>query len=132
VERSVASTKHAPIATKAAPTPAVEVANLGSPENRPHWPADDITVRSACDLLDVCRNKKLVVAHGVAEQTVEGDNITGQYQGIEYCAKVFVDRVVDGWADLELEIPGPNGEEFLQYIVHTWIFLPKAHIRITQ
>jgi hypothetical protein len=46
--------------------------------------------------------------------------------------KCFVDRVVDGWADLELEIPGPNGEEFLQDAMHTWIFWPKAHIRITQ
>jgi hypothetical protein len=43
-----------------------------------------------------------------------------------------VGRVVDGWADLELEIPGPNGEEFLQDVVHTWIFWPKAHIRIMQ
>jgi hypothetical protein len=43
-----------------------------------------------------------------------------------------VDRVVDGWADLELEIPGPNGGEFLQDVVHTWIFWPKVHIRIMQ
>jgi hypothetical protein len=43
-----------------------------------------------------------------------------------------VDRVVDGWADLELEIPGPNREEFLQNAAHTKIFWPKAHIRIMQ
>jgi hypothetical protein len=83
---------------------------------------DDITMRSACELLDVCRNKKLVVAHGVNEKTVEGDRIMGHHRGIEYYARVFVDRVVDGWADLELEVPGPNGEEVLQDAVHTWIF----------
>jgi hypothetical protein len=45
---------------------------------------DDITVRSVCELLDVCRNKKFVVAHGVAKRTIEGDNITGHHRGIEY------------------------------------------------
>jgi hypothetical protein len=93
---------------------------------------DDITMRSACELLDVCRNKKLVVAHGVVEKTVEGDSITSHHRGIEYYARVFVDQVVDGWADLELEVPGPNGEEVLQDVVHTWIFWPKAHIWIMQ
>jgi hypothetical protein len=129
---SVASTEHEQTTTKVAATPAVEAANPCSPENQPHWPVDDITVRSACELLDVCRNKKLVVAHGVAEKTAEGDSITGHHHGIEYYAKVFVDRVVDGLADLEQEILGHNGEEFLQDVVHTWIFLPKAHITITQ
>jgi hypothetical protein len=93
---------------------------------------DEITVRSSCELLDVCRNKKLVAAHGVAEKTVEGDSLTGHHCGIEYYAKFFVDRVVDGWADLELEVPRPIGEEVLQDAVHTWIFWPKAHIRNTQ
>jgi hypothetical protein len=52
---------------------------------------DEITITSACDLLDVCRNKKLMVAHGVAEKTIEGDSITSHHHGIEYYAKVFVD-----------------------------------------
>jgi hypothetical protein len=93
---------------------------------------DDITMRSACELVDTCRNKKLVVAYGVAEKTVEGDSITGHHRGIEYYAIVCVDRVVNGWADLKLEIPGPNGEDFFQDVVHTWISWPKARIRITQ
>jgi hypothetical protein len=52
---------------------------------------DDIIVRLACDLLDVCRNKKLAVAHGITEKTVEGDSLTGHHRGIEYYARVFVD-----------------------------------------
>jgi hypothetical protein len=123
---SVASTKHAPTAIEAAAAPAVEAANPGSPENRLHWPVNDITVRSACELLDVWRNKKLVVAHGVDEKTDEGGSITGHPRGIEYYARVVVDRVVDGWANLELEILGPNGEEVLQDVVHTWIFLAQS------
>jgi hypothetical protein len=121
---NVALTEHAPTATEVA-TPAFEAPNPGSPENRIHWPVDDITVRSACELLDVCRNKKYVVAHYVTEKTIEGDSITRHHHGIEYYARVFVDRVVDGWADLELEKPGSNREEFLKDVVHTWIFGPK-------
>jgi hypothetical protein len=129
---SITSIEHAPTTTEATITPEVEAPNPCSPKNRPHWPVDDITVKLVCELLNVCRNKKLVVAHGVAEKTVEGDSLTGHHRGIEYYAKVFVDRVVDGWADMELEVSGPNGEEVLQDVVHTWIFWPKAHIRIAQ
>jgi hypothetical protein len=79
-ERSITSTEHAPTATEAAAAPAVEVENLGSLEKRPHWLVHDITMRSACELLDVCRNKKLVVSHGVIEKTVEGDSITDHHR----------------------------------------------------
>ena len=40
--------------------------------------------------------------------------------------------MVDSWADLELEIPGPDGEEYLGDAVHGWIFWPKAHLKIMQ
>jgi hypothetical protein len=33
-----------------------------------------------CELFNICRNKKLVVVHGVAEKTVEGDSITGHHR----------------------------------------------------
>jgi hypothetical protein len=89
---SITSIEHAPTATEAAAPPIVEAATPASPQNRPTWPMDDITVTSACELLNQCRNKKLVVAYGMAEKTVE----------------------------------------FLQDVVHTWIFWLKAHIRITQ
>jgi hypothetical protein len=56
----------------------------------------------------------------------QDDRIIGHHHGIEYYARVFVDWVVDGWADLELEVPGPNGEEFVQDDVHTWIFLAQS------
>jgi hypothetical protein len=37
--------------------------------------------------------------------------------------------VVDGWADLELEIPGPNGEAFLQDAL---CFFKMLYVRIDQ
>ena len=36
-------------------------------------------------------------------------------------ARVMVDRVEQGWEDLDLEIPGGDGEEELGQAVHTWI-----------
>jgi hypothetical protein len=89
-------------------------------------------MRLACELLDQCRNKRIVVAYGVADKMVPGDSIMGHHLPIEYYTRVFVDQMVNVWADLELEIPRPNREEIPQDTVHTWIFLPKTYIRITQ
>ena len=33
----------------------------------------------------------------------------------------MVDRVEKGWEDLDLEIPGGDGEEELGQALHTWI-----------
>ena len=34
-------------------------------------------------------------------------------------ARVMVDRVEEGWEDLDLEIPGGDGEEELGQAIHT-------------
>ena len=47
-------------------------------------------------------------------------------------AKVGVDRVVDGWDDLKLEIPRGDGEKNLGEAIHGWILWPKCYIRIAQ
>ena len=36
-------------------------------------------------------------------------------------ARVMVDRVEKGWEDLDLKIPGGDGEEELGQALHTWI-----------
>jgi hypothetical protein len=51
---------------------------------------DDITVRLVFEFLDQCRNKRLVVAYGVVEKTVQGNSITCHNLPIEYYARVFV------------------------------------------
>ena len=128
---SVASTDAAPATTETT-APAKEAAPPASPENQERYPVDDITVRSACELLAQVRNKMILVAYGVAEIPAPGDSITGHHLSVGYYAKVFLDRVVDSWADLELEIPGPDGEEYLGDAVHGWIFWTKAHLKIMQ
>ena len=46
--------------------------------------------------------------------------------------EVMVDRVENGWEDLDLEIPGGNGEEELGQALHTWIYWKKQYIRIAE
>jgi hypothetical protein len=55
---STASTKHAPTSIEGV-APIVEAANPGLPEKRPHWPVDDITVRSVCELPEFAEIRSL-------------------------------------------------------------------------
>ena len=65
---------------------------------------DDIAVRTPCELLFPLRKKKLkVVTHGVPEVPVQGGTIHGMTIPEGY-ARVMVDRVKNGWEDLDLEI----------------------------
>ena len=41
-------------------------------------------------------------------------------------ARVMVDHVEKGWEDLDLEIPGGDGEEELGQALHTWICWKKT------
>ncbi|RLM61613.1 hypothetical protein C2845_PM14G08240 [Panicum miliaceum] len=92
---------------------------------------DDITVRTPCELLYQQRKKIKVVAHGIAEVPIQGGTIHGAPIPEGY-ARVLVDRVEKGWEDLDLEIPGGDGEEKLQHALHTWICWNKRYIRFPQ
>ena len=81
---------------------------------------DDIAVRTPFELLYQLRKKLKVVAHRVAEVPVQGRTIHGMTIPEGY-ARVMVDRVEKGWEDLDLEIPGDDGEEELGQALHTWI-----------
>jgi len=94
-----------------------------------HYPMDDITVRAPCELLYQQRKKIKLVAHGIAEVPVQGGTIHGRPIPEGY-ARVMVDRVEPGWEDLDLEIPGGNGEEELGHAVHTCICWNKRYIRL--
>ena len=43
-----------------------------------HYPVDDITVRTVCELLYLQRKKIKLVAHGIAEVPVQGGTIHGK------------------------------------------------------
>ena len=95
------------------------------------YPVDDITVRSPCELLIQVRQKEKVVAQGIAEVPIDGGTIHGQTIPEGY-ARVQVDRVESGWEDLDLEIPGGDGETELGHALHTWICWAKRYIRLPQ
>jgi hypothetical protein len=68
------------------------------------------------------------VAHRIAEVPVQGGTIHG-VPNLEGYARVMVDRVERGWEDLDLEIPGGDGDEDLQHALHTWICWNKRYLR---
>ena len=90
---------------------------------------EDIAVRTSCELLFLLRKKLKVVAHGVVEVPVQGRTIHGMTIPEGY-ARVMVDHVEKGWEDLDLEIPGGDGEEELGQALHTWICWKKQYIKI--
>lgn len=92
---------------------------------------DDITRRAPYKLVTSMKNNLIVVACGVAEQPMQGQTLHGVEIPAHSYAEVGVDRVVDGWDDLELEIPGGVREKNLGEAIHGWILWPKRYIRIT-
>ena len=96
---SVASTEVTPATTEAATS-----------VNKHRYPVDDITKRSVCELLVQLRNKMIVVAYGVTEKPTPGETFLNMKISTSYYTKVVVDRVVDTWDDLKLEVPGLDGE----------------------
>nr|TKV99759.1 hypothetical protein SEVIR_8G064900v2 [Setaria viridis] len=84
-------------------------------DNQCH-PMDDITGRAPCELVTLVKNKLIVVA----------------YDSSSRLRQSWVDRVVDGWNDLELEIPRGDREKNLGESIHGWILELNRYIRITQ
>jgi hypothetical protein len=96
-----------------------------------HYPVDDITMRIPCEHLYQQRKKVKLVVHGINEVPIQGGKIHGVPIPEGY-ARVMVDWVKKGWEDLDLEIPGGDGEEELQHALHTWICWNKRYIRFPQ
>jgi hypothetical protein len=96
-------------------------------DNQQHYPMDDITMRTSYELLSQQRKKIKIVAHGIAEVPAQGGTIHGVPIPEGY-ARVMVDQVGKGWEDLDLKIPGGDGEEELQHALHTWICWNKRYI----
>lgn len=74
---------------------------------------DDITTRTPCELHTPVRKKTSVVAYAIAEVPVQ----RGLFHGVEIPAGYAMVQVDKGWEDLDLDIPGGDGEtEFGQAI----------------
>ncbi|RCV25390.1 hypothetical protein SETIT_5G162700v2, partial [Setaria italica] len=101
-------------------------------EDNQRHPMDDITVRVPCEFVNPVKNKLILVSYGVTEQPTKGQRIHGVEILARGYAKVRVDRVVNGWDDLKLEVPGSDKEKNLGETIHGWILWPKRYIRIPQ
>ena len=97
--------------------------------NHRNIPRGPRCLQTPYELLFPLRKKLKVVAHGVAEVPVQDGTIHGMAIPEGY-ARVMVVRVEKGWEDLDLEIPGGDGEEKLGQALHTWICWKKQYIRI--
>ena len=84
-----------------------------------------------CELLYQQRKKIKLVTHGIAEVPIQGGIVHGMPIPEGY-ARVMVDQVEKRWEDLDLEIPGGDGEEELGQALHTWICWKKQYIRIAE
>ena len=95
------------------------------------YPVDDITEPTECELLYLRGKKLKVCAYGQAEVPVEGGTIHSVPIPSGY-ARVLVDKVVEGWEDLDIPIPGGEGEQELKDVVHQWICWEKKHIKLVK
>ncbi|EEC83561.1 hypothetical protein OsI_29205 [Oryza sativa Indica Group] len=93
------------------------------------YPVDEITQRTACELVVRQKNLTVVVAYGMTKCVEEGkkwhcNDIPHDYVPVE------VEQVVTNWEDLELDIPGGDGETKLGQCSHCIILWSKADVVI--
>ena len=92
-----------------------------------HYPVDEITQRTPCALQTCSKNLKFTVAYGSAVSSTPGEVYHGQEIPTGY-AKVGVEEVCNDWKNLELDIPGGDGETTLADAVHGYILWDKRYI----
>ena len=88
---------------------------------------DEITQRTPCALQTCSKNLRFTVAYGSAMPSTPGEVYHGQEIPAGY-AKVGVEEVCNDWKNLELDIPGGDGETTLADVVHGYILWDKRYI----
>jgi hypothetical protein len=85
-----------------------------------HYPVDEITYRTPCVLQTCIENLTFTVAYSSAMPRTPGEVYHGQEIPAGY-AKVGIDEVCNDWKNLELDIPGGDGETTLADATHGYI-----------
>ena len=92
-----------------------------------HYPMDEITQRTPCALQTCSKNLRFMVVYGSAMPSTPDEVYHGQEIPAGY-AKVGVEEVCNDWKNLELDIPGGDGETTLADAVHGYILWDKRYI----
>ena len=92
-----------------------------------HYPVDEITQRTPCALQTCTKNLRFMVAYGSAMPSTPGEVYHGQ-EILTGFAKVGVEEVCNDWKNLELDIPGGDGETTLGDAIHGYILWDKRYI----
>jgi len=92
-----------------------------------HYPVDEITQLTSCALQTCSKNLRFTVAYGSAMSSTPGEVYHGQEISAGY-AKVGVKEVCNDWKNLELDIPGGDGETTLADAVYGYILWDKRYI----
>ena len=92
-----------------------------------HYPVDEIAQWTPCVLQTCSKNLRVTVAYGSAMPSTPGEVYHGQEIPAGY-AKVGVEEVCNDWKNLELDIPGGDGETTLADVVHGYILWDKRYI----
>ena len=92
-----------------------------------HYPVDEITQRTPCALQTCSKNLRFMVVYGSAMPSTPDEVYHGQEIPARY-AKVGVEEVCNDWKNLELDIPGGDGETTLADVIHGYILWNKRYI----
>ena len=88
---------------------------------------DEITQRTPCALQTCSKNLRFTAAYGSAMPSTPGKVYHGQEIPAGY-AKVGFEEVCNDWKNLELDIPGGDGETTLADAVYGYILWDKRYI----
>ena len=92
-----------------------------------HNPVDMITQRTSCALQTCTKNLRFTVAYGSAMPSTPGEVYHGQEIPAGY-SKVGIEEMCNDWKNLELDIPGGDGETTLADAAHGYILWNMQYI----